>query len=578
MADTNENTGFFGNMSEVKLNELRRMIVGLDTEDLQRLAKLVNDPEKFSQEISALLPVSIKLMIDQGKVSYTDLIPLIESALKDSIRKDPHTLSDILFPVMLPAIRKAVADDIRNMLNSLNTTLEHGFSPKRIGWRFKAMFSGMSYAEMVLSHAYIYRVKQVFLIHKKTGLLLNSSSDSNDSVTKDEDMVSSMLSAIKDFVQDSFSVSDDNELNTINVGKFNIWIEQGPSAILAVVIDGDAPSSYRNILKEAIEKIHLKNSNDLDNFNGNVDDFQKTTPYLQNCIISEQKEKRTKKPWLIIILFIILAGIGAYWSYLIIEKNIRINSLENSLVNEPGIVITYDENQNGKVVFYGLRDPNAKDPYEIAKINKVDTSEVDFKLKSYLSLDDKVILSRAKRILKPPHGATLVFSNGILYASGVADEDWVSFAQNNYSRIVGVMELKIENIKQVTSKKVVERVKLSIEHYYFVFEYTIVELNSEQKIKFDSLINEVNTVLNFDFAQDSVPVIIVIGHTSYEGNPEANEKFAFDRASQFISLMIDAGIPMEVLVPKADFIEDIDEDFPIRSVSFKVIYSKPEDL
>jgi len=578
MSDVKENTGFFGNMSEVKLNELRRMIVGLDTEDLQRLANLVNDPDSFSKEISHLLPNSIKLLIDQGKVSYTDLIPMIEAALKDSIQKDPHTLSEILFPVMLPAIRKAVADDIRNMINSLNTTLEHGFSPKRIGWRFKALFSGMSYAEIVLSHAYIYRVKQVFLIHKSTGLLLNSVADNEDSVTKDEDMVSSMLSAIKDFVQDSFSVSGDNELNTIKVGKFNIWIEQGPAAILAIVIDGDAPSSFRNILKETVEKIHLKNSLELESFTGNIDDFLSTTPYLQNCLVSEQKEKKKKKPVLIIILTILALGYGGYWAYLNIEKGFRIGDLEKSLNSEPGIVITDKDKNDGKVIFMGLRDPDAVDPVDLAKSANVDTSEIDFQFKSYISLDDKVILARAYKILSPPSGVKFHYYNGVLYLIGNADEDWISSAKSNYRNIGGVDGLNTEKINLVTNKKVAKRVALSIEQYYFVFEYNIIKLNNEQEIKFESLINEVNTVLDFDFAQDSVPVINVIAHTSYEGNPEANEKTAFDRAQQFINFMIEAGIPMEVLVPQADFIEDIDEEFPIRSVSFKVVYSKPEDL
>ena len=119
---------------------------------------------------------------------------------------------------------------------------------------------------------------------------------------------------------------------------------------------------------------------------------------------------------------------------------------------------------------------------------------------------------------------------------------------------------------------------MSIEKYYFVFNYKKVELNRDQKIKFNNLINEVNRVLDFNLSQDSVPVIVVIAHTSYDGNAEGNKKVAFERAQQFINLMINADIPMEVLVPKTDFIEDSDEGFPVRSVSFKVFYSKPEDL
>lgn len=577
MTESKENLGFFGNMSEMKLNELRKMIIGLDTEDLHRLAILVNDPDKFSEEISELLPNSIKIMLDKGKISYTELVPLIEYTLKDSIKKNPTTLSEILFPVMLPAIRKAVAEDIRNMLDSLNATLENGFSPTRIGWRFKALFSGMSYAEIVLSHAYIYRVKQIFLIHKKTGILINSISDS-DSVTKDEDMVSSMLSAIKDFVQDSFDIDGDNELNTIKVGKFNIWIEQGPGAIIAAVIDGDAPSGYRTILKETIEKVHLKYSYELDTFEGDVDLFKKTDPYLNSCIISEQKTKKNKKPILIILIFIALLAVIGYWGYYQIERNIRITNLIVALKYEPGIVITEDDKHNGKVLFEGLRDPMAVDPYELSKANNIDTSEVNFSFKPYISIDDNIVLKRAYSILSPPSGVELQFKNGTLFVSGEANENWVTKIKSTYNIITGVILLDISKLNQITSSDKAKEVFLSIEQYFFVFDYNVVDLNTEQTIKFDSLIKEVNTVLDFNFSQDSVPVIIVIAHTSYEGNAEANEKTAFSRAQQFINLMIDAGIPMEVLVPKTDYIEDLNNDFPNRSVSFKVIYSKPEEL
>lgn len=578
MTDSKKNSEFFGNISEVRLNELRQMIIGLDTEDLQRLSRLINNPEEFSKEISELLPHSIKLMLSNKKVSYAELIPVVESVLKDSITKNPHTLSDILFPVMLPAIRKAVAEDIKNMLDSLNTTLEQGFSPKRIGWRLKSIFSGVSYAEIVLSNAYIYRVKQVFLIHKKTGLLINSFSDSEDSVTKDDDMVSSMLSAIKDFVQDSFTVDKGNELNTIAVGKFNIWIEQGPGAILAAIVDGDAPTGFRKILKETIEKVHLKQAYDLEHFDGNIKVFEKSNIFLQSCIISEQKKKKKKKPWIIIILLsAMLIGAG-YWAYVTIEKSIRFTKLEKRLNGEPGIVITERSNNNGKVSFLGLKDPSAENPLSIASHFNIDSSDVEFNFSPYISLDGSIILKKANAILKPPKEVILSYNEGTLYATGEASDEWYQTALRNYSSVPGVYNINFEKLEIYTPKTKLDTISLSIENYYFVFNYNAAELNDEQKIKFDLLIDEVNTMLDFNFSQDSVPVIMVIAHTSYEGNAEANEKIAFERAQQFINLMIKAGIPMEVLVPKTDYIEDIDYAYPVRSVSFKLTYSKPEEL
>jgi len=387
MSSKETNKGIFSGLSDIKMNELRKMIIGLDNEDMKRLALFVNDPEAFSAEISELLPNSIKLMLESGKISYDDLVPVFEIVLQDSIKKDPHSLASILFPIMMPAIRKAVSEDLKKMLDSLNSTLEHGFSPKRIGWRFQALFSGKTYAEIVLSNAFIFRVKQVFLIHKKSGLLLNDVVDTSLSVTKDADMVSSMLSAIKDFVQDSFDVEQSNELNTINVGQFNIWIEQGPEAIIATIVEGDAPSSLREQMKEAIEKVHLKYSLELNKFEGDTEVFEKTEAYLESCLLSEQKETKKRKPITIIILFIlIISGLG-YLAYMTIEKSLRLNKMEIKLNQQPGILITDDDRVDGKNVFIGLRDPLSVDPYKIAKEFEFDTSHVKFQLKKYISLD-----------------------------------------------------------------------------------------------------------------------------------------------------------------------------------------------
>lgn len=579
MTSKGENKGIFSGLSDIKMNELRKMIIGLDSEDMKRLALFVNDPEAFSAEISELLPNSIKLMLQSGKISYEELIPVFENILQDSIKKDSQSLANILFPIMMPAIRKAVAEDLKKMLDSINSTLEHGFSPKRIGWRMQAMFSGKTYAEIVLSNAFIFRVRQVFLIHKKSGLLLNDVVETSQSFTQDADMVSSMLSAIKDFIQDSFGVENStNELNTINVGQFNIWIEQGPEAIIATIVDGDASSELREQMKDAIEKIHLKYSLDLKKFDGDTDVFTKTEPYLESCLLSEQKATKKRKPFALIIIFVLLLLGLAYLSYVNIEKYMRMSDMEEVLNAEPGILITDEESRSGKTYFMGLKDPLSKNPFVIAKQFGFDTTDVNFELRSYISLDISLVLKRAYSILNPPEKIKLRMEEQTLLISGEADEGWVDMAKLRYFSIPGVSKLNIQELKMLTSKTFVEKRMISLEEYYFQFKYLKVELTDEQKIKFSNLIDEVNEVMDFNFSQDSVPVVVVIAHTSYEGNAEANKRVAFDRAQEFINLMINADIPMEVLVPKTDYVEDIDYKYPVRSVSFKVIYSKPEDL
>jgi ribosome-binding factor A len=103
-------------------------------------------------------------------------------------------------------------------------------------------------------------------------------------------------------------------------------------------------------------------------------------------------------------------------------------------------------------------------------------------------------------------------------------------------------------------------------------------LDSAQNIKFSKLIDHIKSVYDFNFENDSVPVIVVIGHTSRAGNAVANKIVAFNRAKHFIERMIASGIPMETLVPTVSFREEGEDAYPLRSVSFKVKFVKPEEL
>ena len=63
----------------------------------------------------------------------------------------------------------------------------------------------------MLKHTLVYRVEHVFLIHRHTGLLIANAA-SQDATSQDPQLVSSMLSAIQDFVRDSFAEQQGLEL------------------------------------------------------------------------------------------------------------------------------------------------------------------------------------------------------------------------------------------------------------------------------------------------------------------------------------------------------------------------------
>ena len=575
------NNEFINVLTKAQLSELRKIITGLDEEDLYRLNSLIKDPDAFSDYIVEFLPLSLKKLISSNQISLDEIIPFIEQAIQSSIKANPQKFANILYPIMIPAIRKAVAEDIKRMLDSVSSSVDNSFSVKRIGWRFQSIFSGKSYGEIVLSHAFIYRVREVFLIHTETGLLLSEVKDERGGLSQNADMVSSMLTAIKDFAQDSLKVDrSKSDLSTIQMGEYTIWIEPGPYAIVAAIIEGRPPEDLKITLKEAIEAVHVNFDRELKSFDGDTGVFIKSNRFLQSCIKQQQKEQKKKKPVASILLLLILLGALGYWIYLTTDSNIRFNNFAKYLENQPGIVVNKLYKQNGYRMVSGLKDPLAENPYNYSGQFGFDTTNLQFKFKSYISLDEAIVLKRADTLLQSFKKQHLHLSNGTLYLKG-------RFTPANADSIRKVM-LSMEGIKnivfdsivkpKVSLKKSPEKSFFNIEKYYFVFKYNSFKLDSAQKVKFAGLIKYIRKNYDFNFENDSVPVVVVIAHTSKSGNAVANKIVAFNRAKQFIRLMVKAGIPEETLVPTVSYKEEEQDSYPLRSVSFKVKYVKPEDL
>src|SRR5687768_5755529 len=295
--------------------ELRSLIVGPEQRQLHTLQARLDDPATQARDVSRVLPVAMLLRKDDPQMTRA-LAPTVEEALTASVRRNPRPLADALFPIFGPAIRKAIAASLSSMVESLNQTLEHSLSWRAVQWRVAALRTGKSFAEVVLLNTLVYRVEQVFLIERESGLLLLHVKAGAVS-TKDADMVSGMLSAIRDFVRDSFRVSEHEALDTLQVGELSVWIEQGPHAMLAAVIRGSAPTELRHTMQEAIEHVHARMGGALADFSGDTEPFETVRPVLENCLEARYRTDQKKVSpllWVLsgaIVLALILA---AYFS------------------------------------------------------------------------------------------------------------------------------------------------------------------------------------------------------------------------------------------------------------------------
>src|ERR1700722_14362396 len=200
--------------------ELRHLIVGPEQEGLKEIQERLDDTGRRIEDVSSVVAEAIQRRREQGdnQALAEALAPTIQDTLRESVRRDPHVLADALFPVMGPAIRKSITETLRSMLQSFNEALDNSFSARGIQWRIEAFRSGRPFAEIVMMHSLMYRVEQVFLIHRETGLVLNHLV-APTVATQDPDMIAWMLSAIQQFVRDSFHSRSDETLGSLNVGE-----------------------------------------------------------------------------------------------------------------------------------------------------------------------------------------------------------------------------------------------------------------------------------------------------------------------------------------------------------------------
>jgi len=559
-----------------KLDEIRNMLFGPELKQLDKMQKRLDNLKFHAEALSKILPEAIVLRASQDKQLIKALMPTVEEAVETSVKKDPMPLVDALFPVMGPAIRKAVAETFKSMIQSLNQTLEHVFSWQGFKWRLEALHARLPFSEVVLLRSLIYQVEQVFLIHKETGLLLQHAVAESVAV-KDGDIVSGMLTAIQDFVRDSFSVQDGDALETMQVGELTVWIEQGPQAILAGVIRGNAPEELRLVFRDALESICLEQSDALISFDGDSAPFKASREHLETWLQAQYgSQKRKTSPFLWILLGTILIALGL-WGFFSIRNNRRWASYLDKLKAESGIVVTAAKKRHGKYFISGLRDPLAAEPTEILKGTKLNPKKIVCELEPYQALNPEFILIRAVALLVPPETVTLNVENGVLHATGTASHRWIVETKKLVRAIPGITQFQEDNLVDKDLKELVlSRERIEGQILRFVRDTALFVPNQDDMLQ--NLVAEIQKLSNSAKNVGKEVLIEVVGHADSEGLESANMRLSQKRAKRVLHALVAKGLRTPQITAigvgtKEPLCEELTEEGKEfnRSVSFRVI-------
>ena len=546
-ADEAEDEGYANEQKD--LSELRSLLFSEEQAQLNKLQRRLDDPKLHAEDVSRVLPDAIALRTARDKRFAKALMPTIEEGITSSVRKNPETLANAIFPVIGPAIRKTIYQIFSQMVLSLNQTLEHSLSIKGLKWRIEALRTGKPFAEVVLSHTLLYSVEQVFLIHKSTGLLLQHVARPSVA-TQDADLVSGMLTAIQDFVRDSLGAQKGDELQSLQVGELTVWIEQGAQAVIAAVIRGNAPAELRATLQDALDQIHRRQWDALDAFEGDAAPFEASRDDLESCLQRQLETKQKKSsPLLWAALALVALALGV-WLFFSIRDSSRWNNYVNALKSEPGIVVVSEEKRGGKYFITGLRDPMAIDPSAKFEATNISPENVISRWEPYQSAHPEFALARAKGLLQPPETVKLRIEDSELVAEGIASHAWITEARRLARMVSGITAFREE--KLVDADGAVHRIESlsqQIERSSIVFDTGSAELSPDQDDAVRKIASDIQTLGNLSREIGRTARVEVSGYTDQSGTEEANQRLRQQRAETIRAALIARGVKPDEVIP-----------------------------
>lgn len=264
--------------AEVALEELRGILARPDREHSAAIEARVAELEHRTSDPSELV---------------TAISPLMGDIIRRKIQDSRDEMIEALYPIIGQLIGRAVAEAIRDLARAIDARMRPSFSLGSALRRWRARRAGIPDAALALRDALPFRVAELFLVHRESGLLLQHLSNEPEQ-EEQADLVSGMLTAIRDFAQDAFGRGQEGQLDEIQYGTKRILIEATRHAYLAVVVDGIEPPGFRAALRERIIAIENTYADALVSYDGDASRFVTVEPDLASLLAQQSGASRSE--------------------------------------------------------------------------------------------------------------------------------------------------------------------------------------------------------------------------------------------------------------------------------------------
>lgn len=248
--------------------------------------------------MARLLPVFGNLISRRIRESRDEMAealgPVMGEAIRVQIRESRDDMVEALSPVIGETVQRAVAVFFRDLQRSVDAQLRATFGPQSVWRALLARLRGVSPAELALRDALPYEIREVFVIQHGSGLLL-ARYEGAEGQTADLDLISGMLTAVRDFVRDSFQPSDDGQgnLDELQYGNLRVLVQSGRSAYVAVVLRGIEPPGFRARMQQLVDDLHVRYEPALRDYAGDPESLPDLQPLLAAFVTGVIRERET---------------------------------------------------------------------------------------------------------------------------------------------------------------------------------------------------------------------------------------------------------------------------------------------
>ena len=552
-------------------------------ERLNELLKETQDHDLIIQRLNPIIADLLKETIANSSDEIAKAIsPIMGDAIKEQVKTQKQSIVDALYPVVGNMIAKFVSSALKETLEEINAKVQDNLSFTAIKRKITARIKGVDEAELLLREANFGTIETLFLIHTDSGLLIWQGSRNKQDVIEAE-MVSSMLSAIRSFVNDWIAQKDEAyELNTIDYGDSKILLEVSGSCYLAVVVKGEVGAKMQEKITAVFSDVVQEHGDALKNFDGDTSglDLESISQKLQTLFdtketTSKQTAASKSSKWPLYAIAAILATLFAYLYYTSYTKEKNIALIKEKFYHTPQLnLYRLDVDiKDGKIILSGMVPSKrlkelaqkivAKEGLGMNIVNDIVLSDVP-PLEETIRTESR-LLDQIYNRQKDVNISSQLKGSTIFLSGNVPSVEKKNEITENYSKINGV--------KNVLSTLIVKppqiREKIS-------FKIRQAQLDETQK----NLLRYI--VLKYDLIniskQKSGLKLVISAYTDGRGDIKANEKYAYERAENVKNYLIENSVKKEFIItrsyprPPKDYkpTEDLSE---ARVVKFQWMYA-----